>query len=327
MTLILIGLNVFLFLLLNILLDFILGFNSVIFFAQKNYLIWEGRTLWTLFTSIFMHADPQHILNNMISLLIFGTTMEKMFTRRQYLATYFIAGIVGSLFSFLLLPADTIGLGASGAIYGLMGIVIVFIPKNNLFMIFYMVYFLVSSFFIGPKNWAHIFGFIAGICIALWLMKKNKKKPIDTQRRVANSTNSPEKMGFFSRIRWNFALKWARLKDRAFMRREQKMAQNLMKESEKTISPNEITNKIYAERFYLLKFKDLFVEIQRIPMYEIAHHLHLTEDQLIQKIIIWKMRLPLQIQGNFIEIPDLVLFNSTLEIIISEWEQKKRLEI
>ncbi|WP_371804948.1 rhomboid family intramembrane serine protease [Candidatus Lokiarchaeum ossiferum] len=320
------GLNTFLFLLLNILLDLVLGMDSVLFFAQKNYLIREGRTLWTLFTSMFMHAGPQHLLNNVIALLIFGTTMEKMFTKRQYLITYFFSGLIGSLFSFLLLPSDSIGLGASGAIYGLMGVVIVFIPKNNLFVIFYMVYFLISSFFIGPSNWAHIFGFITGLCIAFWLKKKSQKNPMEIRSRRFDTSKSQKKVGLFSRIRWNFALKFARVKDHAFIRKEKKMAKRLMKESANPISTNEIHNKIYAERFYLLKFKALFAEIKQIPLYEIAHQLHLTEDQLIQKIIIWKMRLPMQIQGNFLNITNLALFNSTLDTIISEWEEKKHLE-
>ncbi len=296
---------------------------TVFFFAQKNFLLREGKELWSLFTSIFIHADERHLLNNMVSLLIFGTTMEKMFTTKQFLGTYLISGLIGSLFSLLLLPAASIGLGASGAIYGIMGCVILFIPRNNPFVIIFMIFFLVSSFIFDFGNWAHLFGFLAGFGIGFVLKKrKNKQKFPKSRQSYSSSSNSTRPVGFFSKLRSNSSLRWARLKDRTFMRKERKMAKKMMNEHENPMNSHEIGNKIYAERFYLLKFRSLFLEIHRIPTYEVARHLNLTEDALFHKMLIWKMRLPFKILGNFIEVPDLAQFNLTLDAIIIEWEQK-----
>ena len=89
---------------------------------------------WTVLTTIFLHANPLHIASNLLFLLLFGFVLEERVTKSQWLMTFFIAGLVGSL-SFVALdvtsnavtgfPSVSSGLdcavGASGAIYGIMG--------------------------------------------------------------------------------------------------------------------------------------------------------------------------------------------------------------
>lgn len=78
--------------------------------------------LWTLVTSMFLHADLGHILANMYSLYALGQACEPVLGRRDYLVTYFGGGIAGSLMFVLLRYGQaTAVVGASGAICSLLG--------------------------------------------------------------------------------------------------------------------------------------------------------------------------------------------------------------
>ncbi len=114
--------------------------------------ILHGKYIWTLLTSMFAHEpfpNITHILFNMISLFFVGTFLEKIIGKRRLVGSYFASGIVGGLvFVFLsgffgTLPwgaklfgdPSVIGIGASGAIFGLVGILAVLTPKNKISLI------------------------------------------------------------------------------------------------------------------------------------------------------------------------------------------------
>jgi len=88
-------------------------------FVQVNELVWHGA-YWMLFTSMFLHADIVHLLGNLVFLFVFGLALEERVSRRTWLFTYLLSGLVGNLM-FLFLGGKAIGLGASGAIWGLLG--------------------------------------------------------------------------------------------------------------------------------------------------------------------------------------------------------------
>ncbi|ARJ49855.1 rhomboid family protein [Staphylococcus lutrae] len=75
---------------------------------------------YRLITSMFLHIDFQHLLLNMLSLFIFGKLLEAYIGPFKMLGTYIGAGIIGNLASLAFIT-DTFSLGASGAIFGLMG--------------------------------------------------------------------------------------------------------------------------------------------------------------------------------------------------------------
>lgn len=81
--------------------------------------------LWRLFTSMFMHADGIHLAMNMLALYLLGQSVEPLFPRAIYLVLYLIAGLFGGLVSIYFHPT-TPGLGASGAIFGLFGVMVGF---------------------------------------------------------------------------------------------------------------------------------------------------------------------------------------------------------
>lgn len=77
---------------------------------------------WRLFTGMFLHGGPTHILLNMVSLYIVGRIAEGLMDRWSYLALYLAAGIVGGAVSVTMHP-DGLSVGASGAIFGVFGMI------------------------------------------------------------------------------------------------------------------------------------------------------------------------------------------------------------
>jgi len=115
---ILLGLNLGVFALLFI-LDPKLSTETLIRFGAKvNYKIVDGE-YWRLFTTMFLHANIPHLLFNMMALNIFSRDLEIIYGKKKFLAIYFIAGFFGSFGSFVL--NDNVAVGASGAIFGLLG--------------------------------------------------------------------------------------------------------------------------------------------------------------------------------------------------------------
>jgi len=153
------------------------------FLVQFNRNIIYEYEIWRLITSIFLHGDPIHLFSNMFALLLFGATIEnnKSISKIQFLIIYFISGLIGNLFSLFLLPLDTISLGASGAIFGLIGFVFTIIATDDrsllLFALFYLAFFIATSFMEGINFWAHIFGLLGGIVFGyLFYIRKRKIK-------------------------------------------------------------------------------------------------------------------------------------------------------
>lgn len=177
-TITLIILNLFCFISLNL----IIGVEGVLYFAQINRNIVERGEIWRLFTPMFLHADFLHLFSNMVALLIFGTAVEETYkSKYQYLLIYFVSGFIGNLFTLLILPLDSISLGASGAIFGLIGAAfMVFIKEDHTFLflgMLYIGYFILSSFAPGINAIAHIFGLIGGIGLG-YLFSGKQLKPV-----------------------------------------------------------------------------------------------------------------------------------------------------
>ena len=160
----------------------------------------QGKNLYTLFTSMFMHAGLFHLFGNMLYLYIFGDNVEGAFGHVGYLLFYITCGLMADfahIMSLTNLQEFNRGVvGASGAISGVLGAYLVLYPKAKvLTLIFYgwpiiipipAVIFLGFWFFMqwlyglfdvsgGVAYWAHIGGFIAGIILALIFARKRKQ--------------------------------------------------------------------------------------------------------------------------------------------------------
>lgn len=160
----------------------------------------QGKNLYTLFTSMFMHAGLFHLFGNMLYLYIFGDNVEEAFGHVGYLLFYITCGLMADfahIMSLTSLQEFNRGVvGASGAISGVLGAYLVLYPKAKvLTLIFYgwpiiipipAVIFLGFWFFMqwlyglfdisgGVAYWAHIGGFIAGIILAFIFARKRKQ--------------------------------------------------------------------------------------------------------------------------------------------------------
>jgi len=165
--------------LLNVVFFFIVYFNNESFylFVQINDRILKNSEYWRLLSAIFVHENPLHLFSNMFGLLLFGTFIESSLPKYNYLIIYLFSGLIGNLFSLLLLPSDTISLGASGAIFGLIGtsFIMVAMQEDKSLLILgtiYVILFLLSSFSPGINIYAHFFGLIGGILFGYLFYKK-----------------------------------------------------------------------------------------------------------------------------------------------------------
>ncbi len=165
------------------------------YLALKPSNIFQGKYLWTLITSMFMHANFGHLLVNMISLLFIGTFIEKIIGRKRLFWVYMLSGLAASL-SFVLLSLifssemDIFAVGASGAIFGLGGLLMILTPKLPVLVFFIipmpmwiaMIFLLLVLWFISYTaglpigNTAHLGGLVAGLMYGLYLRHKYKRK-------------------------------------------------------------------------------------------------------------------------------------------------------
>ena len=85
---------------------------------------------WRFVTAIFLHGDLGHLIYNLFALVLFGSMLERLVGSKRFLAVFFITGIGANLFSVFFYPSS---LGASGAIFGIIGSLIVVRPTLVVF--------------------------------------------------------------------------------------------------------------------------------------------------------------------------------------------------
>jgi membrane associated rhomboid family serine protease len=100
-------------------LIYILGVSRATFFQQP----------WTIVTSLFTHAGLWHVLANMLTLYFFGSFITRLLGMKNFLIVYFCGGLLGNLLFLLIAPRFAVGVGASGAVFALGGVLTVLTPK------------------------------------------------------------------------------------------------------------------------------------------------------------------------------------------------------
>ncbi|MCB1485715.1 MAG: rhomboid family intramembrane serine protease [Hyphomicrobiaceae bacterium] len=147
----------------------------------------------TLLTYMFLHADPIHLLGNMLFLWVFGDNVEDAMGHVRFLVFYLVCGVLAGLTHALMMPDSSDALiGASGAVSGVIAAYLMlhphvrvwvlafkFIPLNitaawalGLWILFQLAMVLIPQ--VGPTAWwAHIGGLAAG-ALLLPLMKSPK---------------------------------------------------------------------------------------------------------------------------------------------------------
>lgn len=144
-----------------------------IFGAKVNALIDAGQ-VWRLISCMFLHSGIAHLLCNCYAIYIYGPIVERLYGRWRFILIYFISGLSGSILSYAFSPAPSVG--ASGAIFGLIGCMLYFRERHpEIFKrIFGKTLFIVLGInlilgFIqtGIDNFGHIGGFLGGF-ISSW---------------------------------------------------------------------------------------------------------------------------------------------------------------
>jgi len=120
---------------------------------------------WQLLTSMFTHVEPLHIGFNMLALWVLGPQLEALLGRGRYLALYLLSGLVGSVAVYWLSAPHGNTVGASGAIFGLMGALVVVGLKmraNVQSLVLWIGINVVLTFSIPDISWQGHFGGLAG---------------------------------------------------------------------------------------------------------------------------------------------------------------------
>lgn len=174
----------------NVLVDFgaLLNFNEL----GRNYF-----ELYRVVTSVFLHAGLLHFMLNMYSLYVIGPQLESFFGKIKYTIIFILSGVIGNLFSMLFLQDRFVSVGASGAIFGLLGALLYFgyhyrvylsgVIKSQiipLIVINLIIGFMVSNI----NNLAHLGGLIGGIFVAKSVGVKYKSLKSDIINGVIITT-------------------------------------------------------------------------------------------------------------------------------------------
>ena len=85
----------------------------------------SGFEIWRFLTAIFVHGGIIHLMYNIFALALFGSMLEKFVGSRRFLLVFFLSGIIANIVS---VNFYTSSLGASGAIYGILGNLVVLKP-------------------------------------------------------------------------------------------------------------------------------------------------------------------------------------------------------
>lgn len=165
--------------------------NAINLTALQPANVLQGRALWTFVTSMFMHANLTHLFVNMVSLIFIGGFVEKLIGRKRFLWLYLGSGIFAGIFfvvveTLMQTNLNVYAVGASGAIFGLGGLLAVLTPRLPvlvffiipmpmwLAMIFLMIVLWLLSLGLGIPigNTAHLGGLIVGLAYGFYLKKK-----------------------------------------------------------------------------------------------------------------------------------------------------------
>lgn len=135
--------------------------------------------VWRFVSSMFLHGSVDHLLGNLMALYVLGVAAEHALGTPRFLLVYAVAGVAGGLLSMAVDPRPAVG--ASGAIFGLMGFLIVFLYRRRrtlvlednrvAFVLAIWAAYQVLLGFLSPliANFAHIGGLIGGGAMALVL--------------------------------------------------------------------------------------------------------------------------------------------------------------
>ncbi len=160
---------------------------------------------YRLLTAAFLHANLGHIFFNMVSLAILGAPVEATLGRARFIAVYLLAALGGSVASYIFSPALQYGLGASGAVFGLMGAYFVLARRHRwdtTTVLVLIVFNFGYSFIQSGIDWrAHLGGLLTGAAVAFALVVASERRtPPPIVGQIAVSVVSLAVLAGFAQI-------------------------------------------------------------------------------------------------------------------------------
>lgn len=147
----------------------------------SRQLVTQGQ-MWRIFTSMWLHWTPEHILSNMTFLYLAGSQIEKVFGHIRFLLIYLISGIVGDLAACYLSSPTTISAGASTALFGVMlaGATLRWTigarEYGNSMITLFVTNIVLDLAMPGISLVGHLGGAVAGIVMGFIIQPRNKDK-------------------------------------------------------------------------------------------------------------------------------------------------------
>lgn len=138
---------------------------------------------WRMLSSAFLHSGIMHIAFNMLALYLFGPAIEEALGRARFLTTYITLAVAASVWVYWLAPLNTSTVGASGAVFGLFGVILVFMLRAKQDVTGLLVLLGINAVISLQANisWqAHLGGFLTGVVLAVVFVKA----PRDRQQLV-----------------------------------------------------------------------------------------------------------------------------------------------
>ena len=145
---------------------------------------------YRLITHLFLHGDIWHLGNNMLILFCLGNALEHYVGKIPFVIVYFFSGILAGLGSVVYNTNSTVSVGASGAVFGVVGAMIWLVLRNRGRLEGFtgprMIMFVLMSVYAGfvdqgVDNAAHIAGLIAGFLLAMLLYRKRSEPETETE--------------------------------------------------------------------------------------------------------------------------------------------------
>lgn len=156
-----------------------------------------SHAFFTIYTAMFLHGSWSHVFGNMWMLWLFGDNVEDHMGKLRYLGFYLVCGTVAALAHCIMFPLSEVPVvGASGAIAGIMGAYFVLFKRATILTwifpiflirvpaVFYLGLWAVIQFVSGASGsseagdsvafWAHVGGFIAGMFLCRFFLKKTE---------------------------------------------------------------------------------------------------------------------------------------------------------
>lgn len=180
-TYVLIGLNTIMFIISFLISKGVMDYNTLQFLGASNTESILNGEFYRLISGAFLHADIFHFLTNMYALYIIGKQIESFLGRFKYLIIYLFSALAGNLLSLLFI--EGISIGASGAIFGLLGALVYFGFHYRIYLanalksqiIPIIILNLMLGFVVPNINtFAHIGGLVGGVLMTMALGEKYK---------------------------------------------------------------------------------------------------------------------------------------------------------